>query len=427
MGHKFTVFEKIEPHPIVKKVWLFSFSILLTIFLLLFLPWEQTIKGKGKVIAFDPTERDYTVLAPVEGYIEKFYVKENQFVKKGDPLFKMVDLDSEYLTKLEKIKKDFEFQIKNSRNEVQNLEKQKIETQNILQNSLLIFRKRIEQTQQKIESLKLQKTSLQKNFEIQKQHFERISKLYNEGIESQRNFQMIENSFVKADADLKKVNLDISIEKKNLSILRNEQQKIVSETENKIHSLNNKLLSTENKIKGLQQKINSQSVSIERYKNGEMVAPKDGYVIRLFKNEQNLLVKKGEKILHFSPKVTRKAIRLKITDFNMPLLKAGLKTRIMFYGWPALQISGWPEVRLGSFGGIVARVEDISHEQGFYYAYVLQNEEDPWPQGSDLRIGSQATVWVRLSTVRIWYQIWRSINAMPPKMVHPDENYEGKY
>jgi len=104
----------------------------------------------------------------------------------------------------------------------------------------------------------------------------------------------------------------------------------------------------------------------------------------------------------------------------MPLLQEGLRVRMMFYGWPALQISGWPAIRFGTFGGIIKKVDPVSYEEGFYYAYITEDPDEPWPSGEKLRLGTQATVWVALETVPVWYQLWRQMNALPPKMATPE-------
>ena len=99
-------------------------------------------------------------------------------------------------------------------------------------------------------------------------------------------------------------------------------------------------MTTQNLAKTLKQTIESESSTISRYMSRDVVAKSDGYVVRIYLNDQNRLVKRGEEILYFSPIVTHRAIRMKVSDFNMPLMKEGLKTRVTFYGWPALQISG---------------------------------------------------------------------------------------
>ncbi len=100
----------------------------------------------------------------------------------------------------------------------------------------------------------------------------------------------------------------------------------------------------------------------------------------------------------------------------MPLLHKGAQVRIMFYGWPALQISGWPKISFGSYGGIVYKSEYGKFEQKYYYAIVVEDPQEAWPDAQVLRIGTRADVWVRLNTVPLWYQLWRLMNALPPQI-----------
>ncbi|WP_457744594.1 HlyD family secretion protein [Sulfurimonas sp.] len=419
--YKFKALDGVELRPIVKKVWFASFIILLILVAILFLPWQQTVKGKGTLVAFDPSQRDYPIYSTVDGFIQKFYVKENQFVKKGTPLFKMVDLDPNYLHKLEQIKQDLQHQHTNTQQNIKNVKAQTSNLQEYLKNGLNIYEDKIKQIKDKIKSLQLKKITLEKNLQINKTNLHRTSILFKEGIESQREYEKVQNSYIQAKYELENIDVDIVIERKNITITQEEKEKFINETHNKIKRLHNTLLDTKNRLKSLNQQISNQSITIQRYKNTEVLAQKDGYVVRLYKNDKDRYIKKGEKILYFSPTVTQKALLLKVSDFNMPLIKEGLPVRIMFFGWPALQISGWPKIQYGSFGGIIKKVENISHEKGFFYAYVVQNPNEPWPKGKDLRIGTQATAWVRLSVVPIWYQVWRLMNALPPRMVNPNK------
>jgi len=415
----FTSLQKVQPHPFVKKVWLLTFLICLLLLIILFLPWQQTVKGSGTLVAYDPTQRDYPVLATMDGFIDEFHVSENQFVHKGDKLFTMVDLDKGYLDKLKSIEGSSRDQYKNSQRQISNFQVKMKNLQEYLSVGIKVYQQRYEQTKNNIDSLELKKISLEKNHEIEKSNFERTRLLYEEGIESKRNFEVRENIYIKADAELKKLDIDIQIQKNNLDIIKSERKKFLNETENKIKLLENAALSSENTLQSLGQDVQRHSANVSRYASGEVVAEKDGYVVRIFQNDKHKFIKKSEKIIHFSPKVSRKSILLKVTDFNMPLIKEGLPVRIRFYGWPALQISGWPRIRFGTFGGIIKKVEQTSHEKGFFYAQVVEDPKEPWPSGDNLRMGTQATVWVRLETVPIWYQLWRLMNALPPRMVTP--------
>jgi membrane fusion protein, adhesin transport system len=410
---------KVQINPSVKKIWRFIFIVIILLVMLLFLPWQQTVKGEGVVVAYDPTQRDYSVLATIDGFINEFYVSENQFVKKGTKLFTIVDLDKEYLKKLKIIEGSTKDQYNNSKIQINNYQDTKKNLNEYLAVGLNVYQQKYEQTKNKIDSLNLKKISLEKNHEIEKSNFERTKLLHADGIESKRNLEIRENSYIEANVELKKINIDITIEKNNLDIIKNEREKFFKETDNKIKLLDNDTLSSKNTLQSLGQSVQTNSVNVSRYTSGEVIAEKDGYVVKIFQNDKNKLIKMSEKIIYFSPKVTTKSLLLKVSDFNMPLIKEGLPVRIMFYGWPALQIPGWPKIRFGTFGGIIKKVEQTSHEKGFYYAQIVEDSKEPWPKGDDLRIGTQATVWVRLETIPIWYQMWRLMNALPPKMITP--------
>jgi len=422
---QFKVTDKLELNSFVKRVWLISFIIIFVMSSMLFLPWEQTVKGKGKLVAFDPTQRDYFIVANINGYIENFYVKENEFVKKGTPLFTMTDLDKKYHLRLQENKNNTQKQFDNTKVEIGNLQKSKKNTTQNLELGLHVYEQKYETTMNKIASLKFQKQALEIEVQTKQRNFDRIATLLKEGIESKRAYDKAKNFLMKANAKLKKNVIDINIERRNLRIIEQERDKYQNEMKNKIILFTNKILAAQNRLKALSVKLNKQLSTIHRYEKRTVVAEKDGYVVRILNNDKNRFIKRGEKILYFSPIVDQRALLVQVSDFNMPLIKEGLPVRIMFYGWPALQVSGWPKIQFGSFGGIVHKIERVSHEKGFYYAYILPTKEEPWPSSDTLRVGSQATVWIRLSTVPIWYQLWRLMNAIPPKMVYPV--HERKY
>jgi multidrug efflux pump subunit AcrA (membrane-fusion protein) len=81
--------------------WFLMISILSCVFV----PWRQTSKGTGRVIAFDPNQRVQMITAPVSGVVEQWLINEGQSVKKGDPLLRIVDNDPNYLERL-KLERD---------------------------------------------------------------------------------------------------------------------------------------------------------------------------------------------------------------------------------------------------------------------------------------------------------------------------------
>ena len=65
--------------------------------IILFLPWTQNISGSGAVTTLKPDQRPQTIHTAIAGRIEKWYVKEGDFVKKGDTILFISETKEEYL------------------------------------------------------------------------------------------------------------------------------------------------------------------------------------------------------------------------------------------------------------------------------------------------------------------------------------------
>ncbi len=67
---------------------------------LIALPWQQTADGQGKVMAYNPQDRVQNIHATVGGRIKKWFVREGSFVKKGQAILEITDIDPNYLERL---------------------------------------------------------------------------------------------------------------------------------------------------------------------------------------------------------------------------------------------------------------------------------------------------------------------------------------
>ena len=68
---------------------------LATPFLLAFVPWQQTVSGRGTVVAYSPVERMQVITARVSGQVRTWHVVEGSRVKMNDPLVDIEDNDPE--------------------------------------------------------------------------------------------------------------------------------------------------------------------------------------------------------------------------------------------------------------------------------------------------------------------------------------------
>ncbi|MGB3151231.1 MAG: biotin/lipoyl-binding protein, partial [Maribacter sp.] len=66
------------------------------ILILFFLPWTQNVTGKGYLTTLKPDQRPQTIQSPIPGRIEKWYVQEGDYVKKGDTILFISEIKNEY-------------------------------------------------------------------------------------------------------------------------------------------------------------------------------------------------------------------------------------------------------------------------------------------------------------------------------------------
>lgn len=426
MKGNYTSVRRIKVSPFVyryaKNVWL----TILVFAGFMFLPWQQTVKGEGEVIAYSPSERSYQVFSPIDGFINKIHVVENKFVKAGEVILEIKPVDQKYMDRLKEIEIQTRTQTKFLDDSINILINKKSVTLDEMQAGLIAYDSKIKAIEDKIRELEIKKEAFYQHYEITKLNYERIKKLFEEGIESQRNFELERNNLAKAKADLESVKIQIDIEKQNLMAVKQEKEKFLREYKNKTLTLEKEIMETKTKLASYQKELRKIESEISEYSTAYIRAKEDGYVVRIYKNDTNQLIKKGEPVLMFAPVIHKRTILVKLPEFDMPLVKEGLPARIWFYGWPAINIPGWPAVRYGTFEGVVERLDPVRHEDGVYYAFIVETEDEKWPTSDILRPGSRATVWIRLATVPIWYEIWRKLNGFPPIMVEPKEKKDGK-
>ena len=77
------------------KYWFFGFILLIIIGL--FLPWTQNIKSKGTITSLYQEQRPQEINSPIPGKIVKWWIKEGDFVKKGDTIVQLLDVKDDFL------------------------------------------------------------------------------------------------------------------------------------------------------------------------------------------------------------------------------------------------------------------------------------------------------------------------------------------
>jgi membrane fusion protein, adhesin transport system len=143
-------------------------------------------------------------------------------------------------------------------------------------------------------------------------------------------------------------------------------------------------------------------------------APQDGYVVKALKSGVGETIKETDAVCTIQPNEPQVAAELYVRAMDVPLLSKGRKVRLEFDGWPALQVTGWPSVAVGTFGGIIQVIDLVDSKEGKYRILVVPDKNEPWPK--QLRQGSGVYGWVMLEDVPIWYETWRQLNGFPPSL-----------
>lgn len=167
--------------------------------------------------------------------------------------------------------------------------------------------------------------------------------------------------------------------------------------------------------------LNQTDIQLSRQSSQIVTAPRDGRIVHIEAGDTSTFVNAGDPIATFAPEHVERAVEVFVSGLDAPLVQPGFRGRVMFEGWPAVQLSGWPEAALGTFGAVVRSVDPVVSASGRFRVLLVADPDDqPWPDDRYLRLGGQAQAWIQLSTVRLGYELWRKLNRFPPRPVQAD-------
>ena len=93
---KFSVFDKVARDGWDKRFRQLILTLLAITLVFMFLPWTQNVSSKGYLTTLYPGQRPQSVHSIIAGKLEKWYVKEGDFVNKGDTLVYISEVKSDY-------------------------------------------------------------------------------------------------------------------------------------------------------------------------------------------------------------------------------------------------------------------------------------------------------------------------------------------
>lgn len=393
---------------------------LLLIPVLLFVPWQQTSVGAGRVIAFTPLERQQSIEAPISGRVTTWFVQEGDTVKAGDPIAEITDNDPLRLERLQMQNEALLVQLTSAEEKVMAYERKRDATATARVRELARIDAKIEVLRQKIRAAEEILKAERLGHKTAEQQLDRVTQLASEGLESTRKLELAQLKEETARVKEQKAGADLRIARSELLAEQAYRAKIESEYDSKNASIEADLQGARADVSGYDGKRLDLESKIARQRSQRIHAPRDGVIFRLEAKQGAEQVKSGDTLARLVPTAGQLAVELWVDGNDVTLVRTGHKVRLQFEGWPALQFSGWPSVAVGTFGGEVSFVDAADDGEGRFRLVVVPDpEDDPWPEASLLRQGVRVRGWVLLAEVSIGFELWRQINGFPPSVGPP--------
>jgi multidrug efflux pump subunit AcrA (membrane-fusion protein) len=408
------------------KYWFYGFIISLVI--VLFLPWTQNIRSRGYVTTLYQDQRPQEVNTMIGGRVIKWHIKEGDYVKAGDTLIQLSEvkvdyLDPNLLNRTQEQLSGKQQSVEYYKSKVGATQQQIGAINTGLDLKLNQLRNKLNQLQLKVQADSAETIAANNDYNIAIKQFSRQKAMYDSGLVSltqleQRN-QAYQNALAKkviADNKLANTRQDLTITRIEMSAQQQENLEKVSKAQGEQFQSLTQIASGQADIAKLQNQYASYSIRNGMY---IVLAPQSGQVIKAQKAGIGEFMKDGDMIVEIVPDKIQYAVEMFVRPLDLPLISKGQKVRFLFDGFPAIVFSGWPNASYGTFAGEVVAVESNLNENGKFRVLVQEDaSEKPWP--SQLKIGAGAQSITLLKDVPIWYELWRNINGFPPDYYKPN-------
>lgn len=398
-------------------------------FIILFLPWQQNIRGNGKLTTLNPENRPQLIQSAIAGRVTQWHVVEGDFVHKGDTILSISEIKDKYFDPNLMVRMEEQLTAKNhskeaKQNKIVALRNQIAALRNAQEIKKRQARNKLNQVTLKLAADSLGFVAEQVKNKNAVSTFERNKKRYEAGNITLTKFQEIESKYQMSAAKVLKAENEWLQRKAGLANAQLEFTSIEAEYADKIsksQSNLNETISTLNEtiadIAKMENQLSNVRIRQEQY---QITAPQSGYIVKAIKAGIGETIKEGGSIATILPESKDVAVEMYVKPMDIPLIELDKKVRVQFDGWPALQFSGWPNASMGTFGGTVSIIDRVQSSNGMFRVLVKPDDEDEqWPD--QLRLGSGVKGWIMLNDVPIWYEVWRQMNGFPPTIYQTTE------
>ena len=421
-GKKYSAYNSIYSVDIESRIKNIFWGLLIVLILILFVPWTQNINTSGVVTTQFQEQRPQQINSVIPGKIIKWWVKEGDYVQKGDTIVELADTKDDYLDPRLIERTNDQLTAKKQKvdfydSKISNIKGQLIAIEAGFKLKEASIKNKIEQLQRKILIDSADLSAAKIDLEVGTNQYNRAGKMLNDGIISLVDFERRTQSFNKAKAGFQEKQQKFLNTKQDVLIARIELNTLKQDVNDKLFKLKGDIANSNSEKSTVIAEVakNENELSNYRIRGSQkwLIAPQTGQIIKAKKAGINEIVKEGEMIVEIVPNSFLYAVELFVKPMDLALLNKGQDVRLQFDGYPAIVFSGWPNSSYGTFAGKISAIETNRNENGQFRVLIVPDEnEKKWP--SNLKIGTGAQGFALLNNVPIWYELWRQLNGFPP-------------
>jgi multidrug resistance efflux pump len=403
-------------------------------FVAMFLPWTQNISGSGSVTTLKPNQRPQTVQTIISGKIEKWYVQEGDFVKKGDTILFISEIKEDYLdpnlvsntknqVNAKKLSgKSYESKVATLSGQIRAIESER-------RLKLEQAKNKIKQAILKVKSDSMDLVAVKTQLKIANTQYSRALQLNKEGLkpltdveEKRLKLQEVDAKIITQENKFLTSKNEFINAKVEINRISAEYAEKTSKAESDQFTARSNQYDTEAQVNKLENQYANYAIRNGMY---YIKAPQNGYVNRALQSGLGENIKEGTPVVSIMPSDYDVAVESFVDPIDLPLISKGEKVRVWFDGWPTIIFSGWPDLSYGTFGGEIVAIENFISENGKFRILISPDKnEAKWPK--QVSIGSGAQTIALLNNVPIWFEIWRTLNGFPPNYYNPTVKKEKK-
>lgn len=394
--------------------WL-ALLLLLLLFALGFTPWQQNVRGIGRVVAYAPVERQQTVGAPVEGRLQRWLVREGSKVQAGDVLAELSDNDPQLLQRLEAEREAALARRQATEARLEAARRQLAMAETARPQALQAGQARATMAEERRQAARHALTAAEAAARTASLNLERQDRLQGKGLSSRRSLELAQLEMTQRHTETDRARASLRAADSELAALQADLRKLEADTAASVEKSRADLNKTLEELNYVQADLLKLETRVARQRTQTVTAPRAGQVLRLLANPGAELLKPGQPLAILVPDTAERAVELWMDGNDVPLITPGRPVRLQFEGYPAIQFGGWPELAVGSFGGKIALIDATDDGKGKFRVLVVPDPDDqPWPGDRFLRQGVRTNGWVLLARVTLGYELWRIFNGFPP-------------